>query len=94
MPKHGDLRVWWIPQVPMKTFDVPVKTLREAKLVIDTLGRYDTFQYENKVKPDFCNAGGLQVFDSVENEWLDWYNDQGESFEEYCERVKQGVEFS
>ena len=25
------LRVWWIPQVPMKMFLVPVRTFREAK---------------------------------------------------------------
>ncbi|GAG34679.1 unnamed protein product, partial [marine sediment metagenome] len=32
MPKKGDLQVWWIPQVPMKAFTVPVKTVEEAKL--------------------------------------------------------------
>ena len=56
-PKAGDLRVWWIPQVPMKAFHVPVADLAEAKLVIDTLAKYDLFQLENKIKPDFCNAG-------------------------------------
>ena len=33
---EGDLRVWHIPQVPMKAFHVRVKNIREAKLVLDT----------------------------------------------------------
>ena len=29
-----ELRVWWIPQVPMKPFYAEVETLREAKLLL------------------------------------------------------------
>ncbi len=29
-PKEGALRVWWIPQVPMKPFYVEVKNIQEA----------------------------------------------------------------
>ena len=35
--KDGDLAVWWIPQVPGKAFRVPVKSLQDAALIIDTL---------------------------------------------------------
>lgn len=90
-PQKGDLRVWWIPQVPMKPFYVYVKDINEAKLIIDTLAKYDTFQYENNIKPDFCNAGGLCMFDpddieqgEEESGWTDWYDvETGFDFNDY-----------
>lgn len=81
--KHGELRVWWIPQIPMNPFYVPVQSLVEAKLIIDTLGLYDQFQFENKVKPDYSNVGGLQVFSQTENDWIDWVSCDGENFDFY-----------
>ena len=61
-PKNGDLRVWWIPQVPGKSFYKPVANLVEAKLLLDTLADYDAFQLRHRIKPDYCNAGGLAGF--------------------------------
>lgn len=78
-PKEGDLRVWWIPQIPMKPFTVHVETLAEAKLLLTTLADYDKFQFENQVKPDYSNAGGLKVFE--EGEWVDWCSDDGEDID-------------
>jgi len=66
------LKVWWIPQVPMKPFEYPVNTVLEAKILLDALGKYDAFQFENNIKPDYCNAGGLQMFDEDAQEWYDW----------------------
>lgn len=74
-PILNQLRVWWIPQVPMKSFYREVETVREAKLLLETLADYDIFQFENKVKPDYCNAGGLQVWDGTE--WVEWYDEDG-----------------
>lgn len=78
-PKEGDLAVWWIPQVPMKSFDVPVKDIEQAMFLLDTLAQYDLFQLENNVKPDYCNAGGLNVFEN--GEWLEWENEDGEQID-------------
>jgi hypothetical protein len=79
------LQIWWIPQVPMKSFNVPVSSIKEARLVLDTLAMYDLFQYENKVKSDYTNAGGLQYWDEEEKEWLDWYDEEtGDDFDKYC----------
>lgn len=71
------LRVWWIPQAPMKPFHVPVDGVIEAKKILDVLARYDAFQFENNIKPDYCNAGGLEVFE--DGEWCEWYSEDG-----YC----------
>jgi hypothetical protein len=68
--KNDDLKVWWCPQIPCPSFDVEVSSLNEAGIVLDVLGRYDAFQLENNIKPDYCNAGGLVVFE--DGEWVDW----------------------
>ena len=75
------LRVWWIPQVPMKPFNVEVANLEQAHLLLDTLAEYDRFQLDNRIKPDYSNTGGLQVWE--DNEWVDWYGENGEDFDEW-----------
>jgi len=85
------LRVWWVPQVPMESFYIPVRSPEEGMKVMDILAAYDCFQYNHKVKPDYCNIGGLQQYDEDTGEWEDWLYDDGESFyesdrlDEYCE---------
>lgn len=69
--KEGDLQVWWIPQVPMKSFKVDVESPTEAKKLLNVLADYELFQYENNVKGDYCNMGSLCVYE--EGEWVDWH---------------------
>jgi hypothetical protein len=72
----------------MKPFRVAVKSVDEAKLLLNTLADYDIFQFENKIKPDYCNAGGLEVFDesddtdSPDGSWSDWSNDDGDTIDD------------
>ncbi len=89
-PKVGDLRVWWIPQVGAKipTFRTPVKNLREAKLLLEVLANYDLYQLDNKIKPDFANVGGLEVYDNnVDGDgntgWCSWYDENGNDEDDY-----------
>ena len=76
----GDLQVWWIPQVPMKAFEVDVSTVAEGVKLLDVLADYDRFQFENNVKPDYCNAGGLQRWCADDGDgvpgWEDWYDEE------------------
>lgn len=72
---NTQLRVWWIPQVPMKPFRVRVENVKEAKKILDVLGRYDQFQLDNNIKPDYCNAGELEVLE--DGEWCDWQDSEG-----------------
>lgn len=78
--KEGSLKVWWIPQVPGKMFEVPVKSLEEAKFLLNTLGDYDLFQLEHNIKPDYSNAGGLSVVE--DGEWVDWSSEDGDSIDD------------
>lgn len=87
-PNEGDLRIWWIPQVPGNPFLFPVSNLLEAKRVLDILGEYDAFQYEHGIKPDYSNAGGLHVYEG--GVWVDWYSDEGEDIDFYSyQQVKE-----
>lgn len=79
--KAGDLRVWHIPQIPMKGFRVQVKNKDEAVLVLNTLAQYDLFQLENNIKPDYSNAQGLEVFE--DGEWVEWYDDEGNNIDHF-----------
>jgi len=79
------LRVWWIPQVPMKPFYQKVKNIEEAKLLLKTLAEYDIFQFENNIKPDYSNVGGLEYYDEKESKWYDWENENGETIDDIME---------
>jgi hypothetical protein len=78
--KPGDLQVWWIPQVPGKSFDVDVGSVEEAARLMEILALYDDFQFRNRIKPDYCNAGGLRRWcedngDGVPG-WEDWCDEE------------------
>jgi len=78
--KEKQLRVWHIPQVPMHAFYIYVSSIKEAKLILNTLATYDLFQLEYKIKPDYSNVSGLEIFEN--EEWSEWYNDDGEDIDE------------
>ncbi len=80
-PKFGDLQVWWIPQVGMSaTFTVPVATVAEGAKLLETLALYDLFQLDNRIKPDYCNVGGLSRYEENNGDdvpgWCDWYDEE------------------
>lgn len=98
------LRVWHVPQVPMKSFKIEVSSVEEAIKLMDTLAQYDLFQYENQIKPDYCNASGLQMYDEtltdedvlemeLEDKWIDWYHESDQGYwdnpRQYLEEYKQ-----
>ncbi len=82
------LRIWHIPQVPMKAFHVEVSNIDEAWKILNTLWNYDLFQYENKVKPDYCNMSGLEYFDEEEKDWLGWEDEDGYNIKQHFENLK------
>lgn len=68
-PKPERFRVWWIPQIPMPAFYYDVPDLAYGYTMLDVLAKYDLFQFENNVKGDYANTGGVQRWDPVEDEW-------------------------
>lgn len=98
------LRVWHIPQVPMKPFYVEVQSVEEGVNIMRVLANYDQFQYDNRIKPDYFNVNGLQMWDEslteedlvdmdMVDKWTDWWyeDDAGHYFddpEEYLDWLK------
>lgn len=68
--KEGDMKVWWIPQVPGTAFEVPVASAEQGAFLLSVLAEYDAFQLLTNIKPDYYNVGGLMVFE--DGEWCDW----------------------
>lgn len=82
-------RVWHNPQIgKVGNFYKEVKNIEEARNMISTLSEYDLFQYKNNIKPDYCNASGLEYFDEDENAWLEWYDDDGYDIEEHFNNIE------
>jgi len=77
--REGDLKVWWIPQVPMDAFEWRVADLAQASVLLDALAAYDDFQFWKRVKGDYCNTGGLMIFRN--GDWEDWETEDGDDFE-------------
>ena len=76
----GLLQVWWVPQVPMVEFCVPVASVEEGVKLLDVLAMYDLFQLQHKVKGDFANVGGLRRWCADSDGegrpgWESWYDD-------------------
>lgn len=80
------LRICHYPQIPCEPFIVKVKDLYEAKKIYNILADYDAFQYDNNIKPDYCNMATLEEYCEEEKEWRDWYDEEtGLDFNEYLE---------
>lgn len=88
--KDKKIRVCHFPQVPCEPFIVEVENLGEAKIIKDLLSEYDSFQFKNKIKPDYCNATVIEEFDKEENEWLSW-GDSDMGVEEYLEYIRNNL---
>lgn len=82
------LRLYWFPNVPCKPFHVEVFSVDEAVLLNNTLAEYDMFLYKYRHRPDYANAGGLEVWNEEEQEWEGWYSEEGEDFDEYIRRTE------
>jgi hypothetical protein len=85
------LRLSHFPQIPCKPFIVEVVSLEEAKKIMDVLANYDLFQYENRIKSDYCNSTILEYWDEEEQDWLSWSDEETgiDNLAEYFEYIKK-----
>jgi hypothetical protein len=81
-PKIGDLRVYWFPQLGCDAFFVDVASPEEAKKLLDVLAHYDQFQLDHRIKPDYCNAGGLEICEE-DGRWYEWASEDGDEIDDY-----------
>lgn len=66
---------------------------------MDLLAAYDAFQLQNRIKPDYCNTGGIQIWNEGnedESEWEDWWMETDEDYfddvDDYCEQYEKADE--
>ena len=76
------MRVWWNPQLGEieESFYIPVETIEEAKKIMDVLAYYDCYQMNKGIKDDYCNCGGLEVWNEEEQDWNDWYYEDEDNY--------------
>lgn len=71
--KAGDLRVWWITQMPGKPFLWSVTSVEDGRRLIACLAAYDEFQIAEIIKPDCSNVGGIERYE--DGEWCELAED-------------------
>jgi len=71
-----------------KLFYVDVNSPEEAWKIMNILWDYDIYQFENQIKPDYCNVTTLEEFDEETNEWFDWYDEEGLDIREHFEALE------
>ena len=80
-PKEGDLRLWYVQMFDSRDFfyaDVANPSEAMAQLLV--IYNLALFLYDNDQIPDYCNAGGLEVYESDGDggyEWCEWCSDIG-----------------
>ncbi|HEA1420265.1 TPA: hypothetical protein RVE58_001342 [Escherichia coli] len=90
----------------MKPFIVEVASVEEGVRLMDALADYDAFQYDNNIKPDYCNANGLEMWDEsltdedlsemgLTDRWVDWYSECQcyDDPRKYIESLKEEIRF-
>jgi hypothetical protein len=66
-------KVWHIPQVGSSpSFEYEVSNPVEAWLLLDVLARYDQFQLDNRIKPDYASCQGLVRLNEDDMLWEDY----------------------
>lgn len=76
------------PASPDESIPCRCGNARRSVKVLDILADYDMFQFENRVKPDYCNAQGLEEWDEQEDGWCEWYSEDGLDIKEYREQME------
>ena len=98
--KPTQFRVWMIPSVPGEPATVPVTTINEACIALDTLVAIRENLEERNLPVWYDDVSGVEVRNS-EDEWDEFYDEDGEDFEYYYhlhtetpddDRLKQKLE--
>ena len=73
---EGDLRLFYIPQVPMKPYFVymtrrdgqtDAALLEQTLFTLNAVVGLSIFEYDNNIKPDYSDVAGIERFE--DDEW-------------------------
>jgi len=76
--QEGDLRVWWIRNIPGQPEYHLVSDPESAHYTIEALAGNDL--HDDEVE---SNAGGLEVY--KDGEWEQWYDEEGRDIDDWWE---------
>lgn len=62
-------RVWYVPQFPGPAFFVSVSSAVEGQWVLEILTDFSRFEYTNRIKPDYCDTGGVEEWNEEFSKW-------------------------
>lgn len=74
------LRIWHISNAPRNPFRKEVKDIKEAKHALDLLADYDLYLGDSII---FMNTQGVEAY--KENEWSEWYSEEGNDIYQHFE---------
>lgn len=86
---EGDLRIVYIPQVPLAGYEVDVVRhsgesdsayLQRAAELLDAVVGLSIFEFENRIKPDYSDFAAILRFE--DDEWCDVDEEEYERFSE------------
>jgi hypothetical protein len=77
IPKSGELRVYNIINVPNEATFYPVKDIKHATTLINSLA--DSQLLDTSIE---SNVFGLEVFE--DGEWLEWESEDGQDIENWA----------
>lgn len=64
---------WYVPQIPHAQFEAPPRdTLKRALEDLELLTEFSTFEFENRIKPDYSDMCGVRVELEVDGELEVW----------------------
>lgn len=83
-PNEDDIRVWYIPQIPMEPYvvHVPNGSLGEAVRIREAIIGLSIFEFEHNVKPDYSDAAGIERYEIDGEGGFDWYEIDESELEE------------
>ena len=85
-PAVGDLQVVYIPQVPMKAYEVNVgNDLKLAQTILAALVGLSIFEFENRVKVDYSDLAMICRWEPDGDDGFGWFDVEEEELEGFAD---------
>lgn len=69
--KPSKFKLWYSHQVPGPSYEQEVPDAKTGQAILDAIYQVALYQFNNKMIPDYCNAGGIVYLDE-DGEWSDY----------------------
>ncbi|QSL99815.1 hypothetical protein SEA_ODAY_71 [Gordonia phage ODay] len=73
-PQPGDLKIWYIHQVPGKPYSQAVPDIATGQAILDAVYQVALFGLEHRWWPDFANMGGISRYEKYDDGDEGWFD--------------------